>query len=152
MTLQLMARRNLLAVLRAATKAMAAHAAQAPWHLFDAHFGRRPVGRVPNADGQAPGTGPVDSYKVRISATLFAAAARGAGDTEVEVVCLGLLRHFRGDCAYTVRPHDATPQPAGHNTVLAGPDGVTLELVGQRGLYRSGRSESARNSHSKASV
>ena len=98
-------RDNYLAVLRAAERSMAKHTSLQPWHVFDSAFRRQPHGQWPaqrNSDGSRGASGPVDSYKVRISATLFAIAARRVGDHEVLSACLAVLSRFTGDCSFTL--------------------------------------------------
>jgi uncharacterized protein (DUF1810 family) len=120
-------RDNYLAVLQAAGVSMAKHDSLQPWHVFDSNFGRSHEGQwpaVPNADGSRGSSGPVDSYKVRISCTLFAIAARNIGDHNVLEACLAALAHFSGDVKFTL--------PDGSQTLaLAGPDPLTMRLVGQ---------------------
>merc|ERR1740121_122712 len=114
-----------LQALGLADVAMARHRSRAPFRVFDAAFGR-----------QAAGTwvrGPVDSFKVRCSATLFAVAAKLRGDGEVHAGCLKVLGHFVGDCAYTPGgPGTAGYDPGGDGAaaVLQGPDQRTLQLCG----------------------
>ena len=84
---------------------MAKHTSLQPWHVFDSAFRRQPHGQWPaqrNSDGSRGASGPVDSYKVRISATLFAIAARRVGDHEVLSACLAVLSRFAGDCSLTL--------------------------------------------------
>ena len=73
--------------------------------MFDSNFGRSHEGQwpaKPTADGSRGSSGPVDAYKVRISCTLFAVAARNIGDEAVLEACLSVLRQFTGDCKFTL--------------------------------------------------
>lgn len=83
-------RNNYLTILQTSDKAMSGAKKQAPWKVFDSHFCRNPVGNY----------GPVDSFKVRISVSLFLLAAKANNDDVVEKACQGVLKHFTGDCAY----------------------------------------------------
>lgn len=120
-------RTNYLAVLKAADASMSKHDSLQPWHVFDSNFGRSHEGQwpaKPNTDGSRGTSGPVDAYKVRISCTLFAVAAQNIGDDTVLEACLAVLNQFTGDCKFTLPDRSQT-------IVLAGPDPVTLALVGQ---------------------
>lgn len=98
---------------------------QAPFHLFDEALGRQPQGK--GSDG------PIDSFKVRASATLFASAASKLHDREVVQACVQMLQHFNGDCTYQADgPGTAgyVPGAEGQALVLQGPDLEVLRLCG----------------------
>mmetsp|Transcript_9452 Transcript_9452/g.14008 ORF Transcript_9452/g.14008 Transcript_9452/m.14008 type:complete len:140 (-) Transcript_9452:139-558(-) len=112
--------------LRLAAAALEKHSSEAPFHVFDEAFAGR------GCRG-AWLRGPVDSFKVRASATLFASAASKRGDEELVQAALRLLRHFNGDCSY--RPEGEGS--AGHMTGfpdedirLLGPDIRILHICG----------------------
>ena len=119
-------RAHLLTTFRAADAAMAPHEAQAPYRVFDASFGR-------SADG-AWIRGPVDSFKVFCSATLFAGLAHKSGDDELRSAALAVLRHFKGDVIYTAGAKGTSGNLAGDakslRNVLKDHDAETLELLG----------------------
>jgi len=114
-----------------ADAAMGRHQQHASYQVFDAGFGRQPQG--------AWHWGPVDSFKVRASATLFATAASKADDREVLAGCLQVLQHFTGDCVYTPGAEGSAGYVAGVDSqpiALQGPDlevlrrcGVDLERI-----------------------
>merc|ERR1712232_1123612 len=98
----------------------------APWRVFDSNFGREPEGMFTG--------GPVDAFKVRACATLFAAAARANDDKEVHAECLSVLGHFTGDCAYSDKGSGSQPDIDGKCdkfVALKGSDQNVLELVGK---------------------
>jgi len=97
---------------------------KAPWRVLDAGFGRR-------ADG-AWIQGPVDSFKLFCSATLFAAIAHREGHADLKRSALSVLQHFTGDVVYSSKGEGSS----GHysdgevRNVLKGHDDVTLKLAG----------------------
>ncbi|KAJ8612118.1 hypothetical protein CTAYLR_002418 [Chrysophaeum taylorii] len=118
-------RAGLLEALEAAATAFERHATQAPWRVLDAGFGRA-------ADGKWI-AGPVDAFKLRCCATLFAVLAAREKDTQLRAACLRVLATFKGDCVYAA----GGPGTAGYvdslaarRNVLAGPDESTLEMLG----------------------
>ena len=118
-------RSGLLAALNAVDCAMSAAGPKAPWQVLDRGFGRA-------ADGEWVG-GPVDSYKVWCSATLFAAVAHKLTppDAEVRAAAVGVLRHFKGDVVYTSGGRGTAGGPTSTRYVLGpAPDEGTLALVG----------------------
>lgn len=120
-------RTGLVDAFTAAAQAMAAHKERAPWHVLDAGFGRA-------SDG-AWIRGPVDAYKVRCCATLFAAVAHMQGDAEVRRAAVATLHHFTGDVLYTPGGEGTAGHVPGFSTkqqpkhVLDGPDVFMLELI-----------------------
>ena len=118
-------RQGLLDCMRTADAAFSRHSSRAPYRVMDAGFGR-------HADGTWV-SGPADSFKVRASATLFAAVAEHDGDDERRDAALRLLRRFTGDVVYTA----GGPGTAGYaeeggappRNVLAGLDEATLALL-----------------------
>ena len=118
-------RSGLLAALNAVDCAMSAAGPKAPWQVLDRGFGR-------TADGEWV-SGPVDSYKVWCSATLFAAVAHKLTppDAEVRAAAMGVLRHFKGDVVYTSGGRGTAGGPTSTRYVLGpAPDEGTLALVG----------------------
>lgn len=119
-------RSGLLQSLMAASKAFETHEAQAPWLVLDAGFGR-------SADGTWVG-GPVDAFKLRCCATLFAAIAYQLGDDELRRVALDVLSHFKGDMVYTAGGSGTAGYVDGtialQRNVLQGPDPEILRILG----------------------
>ena len=119
-------RSHLLTTFRAADAAMASHEAQAPYKVFDSTFGRA-------ADGEWI-RGPVDSFKVFCSTTLFAALAHKSGDDELKQAALKVLQHFKGDVVYTAAGKGTSGNLAGDATSLRNElrehDAETLVLLG----------------------
>ena len=113
-------RPGLIAAFRAAEQAISTAEPPAPWRVFDSGFGRA-------SDGTWVG-GPVDAYKVRCSATLFAAVAHLQNDAEVRHAAVQLLSHFHGDAAYT----PGGPGTAGYQDVLAKEDGEEADGLQER--------------------
>mgnify|MGYP006145764803 CR=1 FL=1 len=118
-------RRQLMLSFRTAAAAFAATQpqTQVPWRVLDAGFDRQPEGAWLN--------GPVDSFKVFCSATLFASIAHKEGDDELRKAALAVLEHFTGDVVYS----SEGPGSSGHSdeqvrNVLSGHDAVTAKLVG----------------------
>lgn len=121
-------RAGLLRSLRAAAAALAAveasGEARAPWRLFDSGFGR-------SSNGTWIG-GPVDSFKVWASATLFAALAQRGGDPELQAAAVDVVGHFKGDVVYAA----GGPGTAGYvegaparRIALRGGDEATLGML-----------------------
>lgn len=136
-------RSGLLESMRTAHSAFAKHEEQGPYKVLDAGFGRA-------ADGQWVG-GPVDSFKVWCSSTMFAVLAHEVKDAELQEAALAVVRSFKGDITYTpagegTAGHSNAPaeklaelgimvaQPAGSTEqpikLGPGPDLVTIQLLG----------------------
>lgn len=122
-------RQQLIDSLNAATAAFARASSslpsQVPWQVLDESFGR-------SADGVWVG-GPVDSFKLFCSATLFAGLAYKEGDDELRQAALSALSYFTGDIIYSA----AGPGSAGfmedasmNRNILVKADNVTLALLG----------------------
>ena len=110
------------AAFAAATKA---GGTQVPWKVLDSGFGRQANG--------AWLQGPVDSFKVYCSGTLFAAIAHKEGDAELRGAAVDLLSHFTGDVVYSPQGKGSSGHIDGQPDEplpLKGHDAVTLSLVG----------------------
>lgn len=119
-------RRMYLQILTTAATAFAKHERRGPYEVLDAGFRRA-------ADGKWV-RGPVDAFKARCSATLFAVIAHQAGDEELRQACVRLLEHFKGaDMIYKAGGAGTagyTEDAGATRNVLDGPDGPTLALLG----------------------
>lgn len=118
-------RTGLLDSFKALEAAMSKHEKEAPWKVLDSSSFRK-------ADGEWI-RGPVDSFKARISATLFAVVAHRIGDEELRSAAVNVLHHFTGDVVYTA----AGQGTSGHSNdlqrnVLKGPDEETLRILGEK--------------------
>ncbi|KAL1529783.1 hypothetical protein AB1Y20_000717 [Prymnesium parvum] len=120
-------RSNLVDAFNTLESAMAKHHSQAPWKVLDEEFGREAVGEWLN--------GPVDSFKVWASATLFATLAYRKGDDELRQAALNVLSHFKGDVIYSAGGKGTSGHvhgPASNQMyVLKGPDQETLRILGE---------------------
>jgi len=122
-------RASLVDAFKALDHAMGAHKAQAPWAVLDAGFRR-------TAD-EAWVKGPVDSFKVWCSATLFATLAHRSGDDELRAAAVATLGHFKGDVIYSAKGQGTSGYIEGapadkQRYAMAGPDEETLRILGQK--------------------
>jgi uncharacterized protein (DUF1810 family) len=85
-------RNRYLEILRASNNALSKYSKYAPYEVFDSAFDRKHVGEFL--------CGPIDSFKVRISVTLFAHIATKISDNVLKCACNDVLKHFIGDCIY----------------------------------------------------
>lgn len=117
-------RASLIDAYQAADLAMAKHSSQAPWRVFDKGFGRSAEGEWVN--------GPVDSFKVWCSCTLFAVLAHEAADDELRTAAVAVLSHFSGDVVYSSEGDGTSGHLEGRASrfVLQGADQVTLDTIG----------------------
>ena len=118
----------LIAQFEVLERAMNKHGKQAPFAVLDAGFGR-------SADGEWV-RGPVDSFKVFCSATLFAVLAHEAGDDALRAAAVAVLGRFTGDVVYSAAGKGTSGHLDGASAssqrfVLQRADGPTLELLGQ---------------------
>ena len=117
---------SMVAADEAFTKSLLSKDGMAPFAVLDLPSGREPDGVFTR--------GPVDAFKVRCSATLFAVIAYRSGDTALCSASVRLLAHFKGGqmvyAAHAEGESGYTEDKHAQRTVLSGPDEPTLKLLG----------------------
>ena len=119
-------REGLLRCFEAVQQAMQQHKLRPPFAVLDAHV----EGRTPDGEWAR---GPLGSFRLFCSATLFAALAHIEGDDEVKRAAVKTLRYFRPEDALVYRA--GAPGTAGYakeevrrHTTLSDADWPSLEL------------------------